>query len=818
MKFALIVPTLVLSLSSFANVPKTHEFPQVPQFGADGAYSIAVADFNSDGKADMAISNNNLATNEPNSITLLLGNGDGTFKTSSVYCGSKAWANVLGIAAADVNNDGKEDIVATENDGSLCVLLGNGDGTFQNPIMMSVGTNLVAVGVGDFNGDGKVDAAVADYGTGNAYILLGNGDGTFVLKSTYVVNQPYYSPSIAVGDLNHDGKLDLVFPTSAVLLGVGDGTFKMTWFPPIPGAGSAVTIADFNGDGIPDLAVTNSSTTTNDISIMFGRGDGTFQNPINYRLDLPPYFVAAGDLNHDGEPDLAITNQLGVEVLLNYDHGSFKSPITYTADKTPATVAIHDFNGDKNPDLAVTDGLYPDENVSILLGNGDGTFVSPMKNLVSATDYYPTSAAMADLNRDGRTDVAVATQNGVRVFLAGKNGALAPVGTFGTNASYVATGDMNGDGKPDLITLTGSSIGIMLGNGNGTFRQQMTYAANASSLTVGDFNGDGKLDAAVTSPSGITVYLGKGDGMLGQSFTSPANGAQGIMVVADFNGDKKLDVAVLGSLNGGITVLLGNGDGTFAAPQTYFTTFSPGTLLACDLNRDGKPDLVFTDYLSGPYVFVALGNGDGTFQSPVSYGSGGVTSFLAAGDFNGDGKVDIAVAYPKSYPLGDEFGGAISILLGNGDGTLQAETWYSAGTWPQWVGAADLNGDGAPDLVSVNNIDYFYPPLSLTVFLNLGGTALHLTSSRNPSRHGEVVSFTTTVGASVRGPKRHAPTGSVTFHDGKIVLGTVKLSGGKAEFTASKLSVGTHSISAHYSGDNNFNPHTSAVLKQVVKK
>ena len=127
-----------------------------------------------------------------------------------------------------------------------------------------------------------------------------------------------------------------------------------------------------------------------------------------------------------------------------------------------------------------------------------------------------------------------------------------------------------------------------------------------------------------------------------------------------------------------------------------------------------------------------------------------------------------------------------------------------------------MNGDGAPDLVTLNS-RLGTPELSLTVFLNLSGTVLDLSSSKNPSRHGEVVSFITTVGASVREPNSHAPTGSVTFHDGKNVLGTAKLSGGKAHFTTSKLSVGTHSITAHYSGDNNFNPHESVVLKQVVK-
>ena len=818
MKSALIVPTLVLL--SVMSLARTSQFPQAPQYSAAGAYSIAVSDFNGDGKADLVVGANNTIMGDLfNAITVLLGNGDGTFKTPvlpTLYCTPQdVFALVQAVAAADVNNDGKSDIIATEDDGSLCVFLGNGDGTFQAPLMLSVGNNLVALGVGDFNGDGKLDVAVADSASAGVIdILLGNGDGTFVLRTSNTVFYGAPPPlPIAVGDLNHDGKADLAIGTGVVLLGRGDGTFKKTYLPGVPGTASSLVIADFNGDGNPDLAMANSSATTNDISILFGNGDGTFQNAINHALDLPPTFVTAGDLNHDGEPDLAIVNLNGAEILLNSDHGSFGAPVTYAADKNPTTLVIADFNVDKNPDLAVTNGLLG-ESVTILLGNGDGTFLGPMKQTVSPVSSGMLPAAVGDFNQDGRADVAVATDNGVSVLLAGKNGILKSPVTYGTNASYVAVGDLNRDGKPDLITLTGNSIGIMLGKGNGQFHPQATYAANASSLALGDFNGDGNLDVAVTSASGITVYLGNGNGTLGQSFTSSANGAQGPMAVGDFNGDKKLDLAVL---NGSVTVLLGNGDGTFGAPVTYFTDLSFGSLVSADLNADGKPDLVLAANYGAQLLYVALGNGDGTFQTPVSYPSGGLTNSLAVADFNGDGKLDVAAANPIPYGMGGIFGGNVAVFLGNGDGTLQVGGDYIAGTWPYWVGAADLNGDGAPDLVSLSNAEYT-APLSLTVFLNLSGTALSITSSQNPSPHGQLVTFTVTVRASVHELTRPVPTGSVSFHDEKTVLGKVTLKGGKAEFSTAKLSVGTHSITAQYSGNNHYNPHTSAVLKQVVKK
>jgi hypothetical protein len=435
---------------------------------------------------------------------------------------------------------------------------------------------------------------------------------------------------------------------------------------------------------------------------------------------------------------------------------------------------------------------------------------------VSTSTFSPPSAVLADFNRDGKPDIAVAAQDGVDVSLAGKNGLFQNPVSYGTSSSAIAVGFLKGDSIPDLISLTGNSIGVLLGNGDGTFQDQVTYAANADFFTLGDFNGDGKLDVAVLSPSGITVYLGNGDGTLGQTFTSGAGGSAGPMAAADFNGDNKLDLALFNQ-TGGVMVLLGNGDGTFGLPMTYFTTISPTALVAADLNADGKIDLIMPAGFYNEALYVALGNGDGTFKSPVSYDSGGVAYTVAVADFNGDGKLDVVVANPDLYPRGDRFAGNLGVLLGNGDGTFKKVTTYFEGTWPGWVGALDLNSDGAPDLVSVNTID-FSPPRSLTVFLNLGGTLLDLKSSANPSLVGELVTFTTTVRTSVRGPNQPTPAGTVTFHEGKDVLGTVKLTKGKAQFTTSKLSIGTHSISAHYSGNNNFNPHTSAVLKQVVKK
>ena len=799
-----------------SKVPQSNEFTMAPVYQAEFPFQAVVADFNGDGKADLALAIDSYVNNDPVGIDILLGNGDGTFGPfSEVFCEKAFNVTVTALAAADVNGDGKADIIATESNGNLCVLLGNGDGTFKKPLIKTIGTNLVSLGVGDFNKDGKVDVAVGDSSSGTVYVLLGKGDGGFVQKDVLAADNPF---TIAVGDINHDGKLDLVVVAAggfASYLGNGNGTFTFAFDINAPEFPSWLVIADFNQDGNLDVAVANSTAPVNYVSVFFGNGDGTFQLPINYALDLLPTFLATADLTHDGMPDLLAVTPNGVEILFNADHGSFGPPVIYGADAGPVSVAIHDFNGDGHLDLAVVNA-GGSGSASILLGNGDGTFMGTTRYAVGYQPFFLTSAALADFNRDGKADVAVATQAGISIFLAGKKASFENTGTYGTNATFVAVGDLNRDGKPDLVTLTGQSIGVMLGNGDGTFQEQVTYAADASSLALGDFNGDGKLDVVVTTSASVTVFLGDGDGTLGQAVVSAGPGP-GPIVVADFNGDGKLDLAIVNNVYfNGFYVLLGNGDGTFGPPTPFFPKLSSSMMVAADLNGDGKIDLVLAGQTpAGGTVYVALGNGDGTFQSPASYNSGGVLAFVTVADLNGDGKLDVAAANPIPYPHGDQYAGSVAVLLGNGDGTLQKYTLYTAGTYPNWMGAGDVNKDGAQDLVSVNNYD---DPQNLALLLNLGGTVLHLASSENPSSFGQPVTFTTTAQASVDRPNRPTPTGMVTFRDGKNVLGTVKLTKGKTQFSTSKLSVGTHSITAHYSGDSNFNPHTSDVLKQVVKK
>jgi hypothetical protein len=243
---------------------------------------------------------------------------------------------------------------------------------------------------------------------------------------------------------------------------------------------------------------------------------------------------------------------------------------------------------------------------------------------------------------------------------------------------------------------------------------------------------------------------------------------------------------------------LGNGDGTFQTGGSFAAGFGP--VVTADFNRDGKLDLAVNDHDANS-VDVLLGNGDGTFQAEVKYAVGEQPYSVAVVDVNGDGKQDLAAV--------NEFSGSVSVLLGKGNGTFQKAVNYATGQ-PLNLAVADFNRDGASDLVVAG------PENTVATLLNTGGTFPVTTSSQNPSKLGQPVTFTTTVTPTFS--FIGTPAGMVTFKDGTKLLGKAPLSGGQASLTTSSLSAGKHKISATYSGDSNFNPNTAPVLKQKVTR
>ncbi len=315
---------------------------------------------------------------------------------------------------------------------------------------------------------------------------------------------PGGKPSIAVGDFNHDGKLDVaaVLVDLQIFLGNGDGTFQPPINYPVGSNPYSVAVADFNGDGKLDLAVANFLSST--VTVVFGNGDGTFQTAATLNTETAPVFIAVGDFNGDHKPDLLVQEQDYVTVFLNKGDGTFGKPINTKTAEAPDAVGLGDFDRDGALDLAVAENTSTSASVDILLGNGDGTFREGASYPIPT---HPYSVAVADFRGDGRLDLAVADfigAPGVSVLLGNGDGTFgAAVLYMSETAVWVTTGDFNGDGKPDLIVsnqpgngLSASGVSILLGNGDGTFQAQMVFPAGDSSnfVAVGDLNGDKKLD------------------------------------------------------------------------------------------------------------------------------------------------------------------------------------------------------------------------------------------------------------------------------------------------------------------------------------
>lgn len=511
----------------------------------------------------------------------------------------------------------------------------------------------------------------------------------------------------------------------------------------------ATMIADFNGDGKPDVVVTWGLASRASVRTLVGLGGGQLGPGIDSPSGLEDFeatYVKAGDLNGDGKLDMHIVAEGGRHVsLLGNGDGSFVALPVSVFDRTSiGEQSLADFDGDGRLDVVIPS----DKGTFFLRGRGDGKFDSPV--LIGQENC--SGSRPADVNRDSAADVALACTDGVRVLLGNGDGTFrSPVlSPLTGSAKHLALGDFNGDHRLDVVVseLNPPTLRVMLGTADGRFQTTAAYSTPdfAVDLQLGDLNRDGKLDVVGTLAARIRdvyIWRGLGDGSLQQteSLVSPQSTTQ--TALGTLRREGALDIVTVGGGGNSISVHLNNGRGEFpdnimvnlgltmysmqkhdfnhdGRPDLLISSFEgllilygtgkPRTpfrlgwrqplptgssyALVADFNQDGKDDIASVS-ADGKVIIVFPGNGDGTFTASYSVFRHEQAFKLAVGDFNGDGKPDLATSW-------------VEILLGNGDGTFAApqKVWQSLN--PYFIVSADLNGDRRSDLIfNVQNFTYY---------------------------------------------------------------------------------------------------------------
>src|SRR5580700_5721723 len=515
-----------------------------------GGGGLALADLNGDGNPDLvSVGNGGMTT--PGQLSILLGNGGSSFQAPIVYSISVPLVEVSSFAIGDLNGDHKPDIAVAVtpfgSNGSILTFLGNGDGTFQpGPTLVLTG-EAGSVALADLNGDQKLDLVAS---SGNVAVALGNGDGSFAAPS-YIEAA---GGSVAIGDMNGDGKPDIVTVGTILFGdGKGSFPARQDYLVPSNLSASPVILTDLDGDGRTDIVIAGGTPALitgrygSTINVLFGQPGGTWFAPaisLAPGLQVPNIFnsdLRAADFNGDGIPDIAYAGDYGVGVMLGKGDGTFSSSFaTLTFESGGWYLATGDFNHDGNQDIV---SLFPypqaQETLTFFAGKGDGTFLPPL-----ATNLPVGAAALVagDFNGDGRLDLAIlfsveneAPADQVIIYLGNGDGSFRQGATYpaGPNASWILTGDLNNDRNLDLVISNSGSaaqtgnISTLLGKGDGTFvaaTQSAPLAASISgdlgpsTMALADFNLDGRLDLAVSvansSQTGqaLAILLGNGDG------------------------------------------------------------------------------------------------------------------------------------------------------------------------------------------------------------------------------------------------------------------------------------------------------------------
>jgi len=613
-----------------------------------GPFDLAAGDFNRDGVTDLAVANA-----DGNTLSIMIGAKSGTMSISSIA----APGNPRGIETADIDRDGKPDLIYTAYQQNIVtVLFGDGAGRFTSRFPgIAVGPQPQGVVAGDFNNDGRTDLAIANAG-GGLSVLTGDGTGQFTKKN---VAGTQNLNVLAAGDLNHDGWLDIAAASQSsgaigVYLGSAAGlSLLKTVYPSGAASPRGITIADINHDGWPEILAANRASNT--VSVVLGAPatSDMYSRTFELAAGAGSRDVVTADFNHDGLLDIAAGNETSgtTTIFTNVTH---LDPGAFAFD--PVTIG-----GKENDCQAGSDRLVA-----------------------------------ADFNNNGAVDLATSIDSGhgISVMLDGKTEQQF---TLSGIAGLLRTADLNRDGKSDLLLVASATdssgpfdLLAYLGDGHGSFtaiRTNVSPVPGSTDLQVADVNRDGMLDAVLllsdytTESSQLKVMLGRGDGTFTPGASVPLPALSTSVTLADTNADGKIDAVITG-YTGRVTTVLFRGDGSGGFTFSYDFNVYGDHVMTGDVNEDGAIDVLITTWQK---VHVFAGLKSGGFAADVVH-TGWDAQELA--DMDGDGHLDLV------GQVDDQ-----SIAFGRGNRIWEPQSMFSLGIFGDTMLVTDYNRDGLPDLL-----------------------------------------------------------------------------------------------------------------------